>query len=94
MPLISIGNVPEKNDIKKIGKVENEGDLMVGCNVKVLLDSNIHYGVIQWIGTLPGTSPGKLMTAVELVIEMTRLNKLVQKYKEIYSNNISNNIFK
>jgi len=74
--LIFIGNTAEKNDIKKIGKVENEGDLMVGCNVKVLLDSNIHYGVIRWIGTLSGTSPGKLMTAVELVIEMIQLNEL------------------
>jgi len=40
---------------------------MVGSDVKVLLDSDIHYGVIRWIGTPPGTSPGKLMAAVELV---------------------------
>lgn len=62
-----IGNVPEKNEIKKLSKIENKEDLMVGSNVKVLLDSDVHYGVIRWIGTPPGISPGKLMAAVELV---------------------------
>lgn len=40
---------------------------MVGSSVKVLLDSDVHYGAIRWIGTPPGISPGKLMAAVELV---------------------------
>lgn len=48
---------------------------MVGSTVKVLLDSDIHYGVIRWIGTPSGTSPGKLMAAVELVSKMDLLNK-------------------
>ncbi|KAL6261106.1 hypothetical protein P5V15_008636 [Pogonomyrmex californicus] len=63
--LFKCGN-GEKNEIKKFNRIENRGDLMVGSNVKVLLDSDIHYGVIRWIGTPPGTSPGKLMAAVEL----------------------------
>lgn len=71
--LIAIGN-GEKNEIKKFNRVENKGDLMVGSNVKVLLDSDIHYGVIRWIGTPPCTSPGKLMAAVELVNKMDLLN--------------------
>lgn len=62
------GNALEKNEIEKF-KVENKGDLMVGSTVKVLLDSDIHYGVIRWIGTPSGISPGKLMAAVELVSE-------------------------
>ncbi|XP_032674065.1 ubiquitin carboxyl-terminal hydrolase CYLD isoform X6 [Odontomachus brunneus] len=60
------GNVSEKNEIKKFSKIENKEDLMVGSNVKVLLDSDIHYGVIRWIGTPSGISPDKLMAAVEL----------------------------
>lgn len=56
----------EKNEIKQFNRIENKGDLMVGSNVKVLLDSDIHYGVIRWIGTPSGTSPDKLMAAVEL----------------------------
>lgn len=48
---------------------------MIGSNVKVLLDSDIYYGVIRWIGTPPGTSPDKIMAAVELVSEMRRLNE-------------------
>lgn len=39
----------------------------MGSNVKVLLDSDVHYGIIRWIGTPPGITPGKLMAAVELV---------------------------
>lgn len=46
----------------------------MGSNVKVLLDSDIHYGIIRWIGSPPGTSPDKLMAAVELVSEMNVLN--------------------
>ena len=67
--LIAIGN-DEKNETKKFNRVENKGDLIVGSNVKILLDSDIHYGIIRWIGSPPGTSPGKLMAAVELVSEM------------------------
>ncbi|XP_024892132.1 ubiquitin carboxyl-terminal hydrolase CYLD isoform X1 [Temnothorax curvispinosus] len=63
--LFKCGN-GEKNEVKKFNRVENKGDLMVGSNVKVLLDSDVHYGVIRWIGTPSGTSPGKLMAAVEL----------------------------
>jgi len=62
---------------------------MVGSNVKVLLDSDIHYGVIRWIGTPPGTSPGKLMAAVELVSKMNVLNALFYiflKYNKTNSN--------
>ncbi|CAL1679254.1 unnamed protein product [Lasius platythorax] len=62
---IEKSNALEKNEIEKF-KVENKGDLMVGSTVKVLLDSDIHYGVIRWIGTPSGISPGKLMAAVEL----------------------------
>ncbi|EZA58756.1 Ubiquitin carboxyl-terminal hydrolase CYLD [Ooceraea biroi] len=64
--LFKCGNVPEKNEIKKFSRVESKGDLMVGSNVKVLLDSDFHYGVIRWIGTPSGASPGKIMAAVEL----------------------------
>lgn len=39
----------------------------MGSNVKVLLDSDVRYGVIRWIGTPPGITAGKLMAAVELV---------------------------
>lgn len=39
----------------------------MGSNVKVLLDSDIHYGIIRWIGTPPGITSGKLIAAVELV---------------------------
>ncbi|XP_029178751.1 ubiquitin carboxyl-terminal hydrolase CYLD isoform X1 [Nylanderia fulva] len=63
--LFKCGNPLEKNEIEKF-RVENKGDLIVGSPVKVLLDSDIHYGVIRWIGTLSGVSPGKLMAAVEL----------------------------
>ncbi|XP_011867998.1 PREDICTED: ubiquitin carboxyl-terminal hydrolase CYLD isoform X1 [Vollenhovia emeryi] len=63
--LFKCGN-GEKNEIKKFNKVENKEDLVVGSNVKVLLDADVHYGVIRWLGTPPGTSPGKLMAAVEL----------------------------
>ncbi|XP_077277307.1 ubiquitin carboxyl-terminal hydrolase CYLD isoform X2 [Temnothorax americanus] len=63
--LFKCGN-GEKNEVKKFNRVENKGDLIVGSNVKVLLDSDVHYGVIRWIGTPSGTSPGKLMAAVEL----------------------------
>lgn len=62
---------------------------MVGSNVKVLLDSDVHYGVIRWIGTPPGTSPGKLMAAVELVSKMDLLNELfyvLQKNNRTNSN--------
>ncbi|CAK9828478.1 Ubiquitin carboxyl-terminal hydrolase CYLD [Anthophora retusa] len=59
------GNTPEKNENKKNGRTENS-DLFVGSNVKVLLDSDVHYGVIRWIGTPPGITLGKLMAAVEL----------------------------
>ena len=59
------GNTPERNENKKFGHVENT-DLIVGSNVKVLLDSDVRYGVIRWIGTPPGITPGKLMAAVEL----------------------------
>lgn len=62
---------------------------MVGSNVKVLLDSEVHYGVIRWIGTPPGTSPGKLMAAVELVSKMDLLNELfyvLQKNNRTNSN--------
>lgn len=65
--LLVTGNAPDKNDIKKLSKIENKEDLMVGSSVKVLLDSDVHYGVIRWIGIPPGISPGKLMAAVELV---------------------------
>ncbi|RLU18404.1 hypothetical protein DMN91_008761 [Ooceraea biroi] len=64
--LLDYSNVPEKNEIKKFSRVESKGDLMVGSNVKVLLDSDFHYGVIRWIGTPSGASPGKIMAAVEL----------------------------
>lgn len=80
--------MPEKNEVKKFSRVENKEDLMVGSNVKLLLDSDIHYGIIRWIGTPPGTSPDKLMAAVELVSEMNRLNGLVQKYKKTNSNDV------
>ncbi|XP_072743812.1 ubiquitin carboxyl-terminal hydrolase CYLD isoform X2 [Anoplolepis gracilipes] len=63
--LFKRGNALEKNEIKKF-RVENKKDLMIGSTVKVLLDSDIHYGVIRWIGTPSGISPGKLMAAVEL----------------------------
>ncbi|KAL0104750.1 hypothetical protein PUN28_016403 [Cardiocondyla obscurior] len=63
--LFKCGN-GEKNETKKFNRIENKGDLMIGSNVKVLLDSDIHYGIIRWIGTPPGTSPGKLIAAVEL----------------------------
>ncbi|XP_043507747.1 ubiquitin carboxyl-terminal hydrolase CYLD [Frieseomelitta varia] len=59
------GNTPEKNENKKFGRTENV-DLIVGSNVKVLLDSDIHYGIIRWIGTPSGITSGKLMAAVEL----------------------------
>lgn len=49
---------------------------MVGSNVKVLLDSDIHYGIIRWIGTPSGISPSKLMAAIELVSKMDLLNEL------------------
>lgn len=43
--------------------------LSIGSYVKVLVDSDTHYGVIRWIG-LPGEShSNKLMAAIELVIE-------------------------
>lgn len=58
---------------------------MVGSNVKVLLNSDIHYGVIRWIGTPPGTSPGKLMAAVELVSKMDLLNC----YKRMKKNSLN-----
>ncbi|XP_050466126.1 ubiquitin carboxyl-terminal hydrolase CYLD isoform X2 [Cataglyphis hispanica] len=63
--LFKCGNAVEKNEIKKF-RVENKKDFIVGSTVKVLLDSDIHYGVIRWIGTPSGISPGKLMAAVEL----------------------------
>lgn len=63
--LFKCGNSLEKNEIEKF-RVENKGDLIVGSAVKVLLDSDIHYGVIRWIGTPSDVSPGKLMAAVEL----------------------------
>ncbi|GAB1864813.1 ubiquitinyl hydrolase 1 [Camponotus japonicus] len=63
--LFKCGNTLEKNEIKKF-RVENKKDLMVGSTVKVLVDSDIYYGVIRWIGTPTGVSPGKLMAAVEL----------------------------
>ncbi|XP_032674063.1 ubiquitin carboxyl-terminal hydrolase CYLD isoform X4 [Odontomachus brunneus] len=66
LSLLDYSNVSEKNEIKKFSKIENKEDLMVGSNVKVLLDSDIHYGVIRWIGTPSGISPDKLMAAVEL----------------------------
>ncbi|XP_076764486.1 ubiquitin carboxyl-terminal hydrolase CYLD [Xylocopa sonorina] len=59
------GSIPEKNENKKFSRTENS-DLIVGSNVKVLLDSDVHYGIIRWIGTPPGITPGKLMAAVEL----------------------------
>ncbi|XP_076671657.1 ubiquitin carboxyl-terminal hydrolase CYLD isoform X1 [Andrena cerasifolii] len=59
------GGTPEKNENKKFGRLENS-DLIVGSNVKVLLDSDAHYGVIRWIGTPPSITPGKLMAGVEL----------------------------
>ncbi|XP_048266234.1 ubiquitin carboxyl-terminal hydrolase CYLD isoform X2 [Bombus terrestris] len=59
------GNTLEKNENKKCGRTENL-DLIVGSNVKVLLDSDVHYGIIRWIGTPLGITPGKLMAAVEL----------------------------
>ncbi|XP_033334775.1 ubiquitin carboxyl-terminal hydrolase CYLD [Megalopta genalis] len=59
------GSTPEKNENKKFGRMENS-DLIVGSNVKVILDSDVHYGVIRWIGTPPGITPSKLMAAVEL----------------------------
>ncbi|XP_043265296.1 ubiquitin carboxyl-terminal hydrolase CYLD [Colletes gigas] len=59
------GNTPERNENKKFGWVENT-DLIVGSNVKILLDSDVHYGVIRWIGTPADITPGKLMAAVEL----------------------------
>nr|XP_012151128.1 PREDICTED: ubiquitin carboxyl-terminal hydrolase CYLD isoform X1 [Megachile rotundata]XP_012151129.1 PREDICTED: ubiquitin carboxyl-terminal hydrolase CYLD isoform X1 [Megachile rotundata] len=62
---LDFSNTPERNENKKFGHVENT-DLIVGSNVKVLLDSDVHYGVIRWIGTPPGITPGKLMAAVEL----------------------------
>lgn len=71
--LFVVGSVSEKNEIKKFSKIENKEDLMVGSNVKVLLDSDIHYGVIQWIGTPSGISPDKLMAAVELVTMTSNL---------------------
>ncbi|XP_070169496.1 ubiquitin carboxyl-terminal hydrolase CYLD [Polyergus mexicanus] len=63
--LFKCGNTLEKNEIKKF-RGENKKDLIVGSTVKVFLDSDIHYGVIRWIGTPSGISPGKLMAAVEL----------------------------
>ncbi|XP_076168390.1 ubiquitin carboxyl-terminal hydrolase CYLD isoform X1 [Ptiloglossa arizonensis] len=62
---IQSGSTPEKNENKKFARVENT-DLIVGSNVKVLLDSDVHYGVIRWIGTPSGITPSKLMAAVEL----------------------------
>ncbi|XP_053983257.1 ubiquitin carboxyl-terminal hydrolase CYLD [Hylaeus anthracinus] len=59
------GSTSEKNENKKCGRVENT-ELIVGSNVKILLDSDVHYGVIRWIGTPPGITPGKLIAAVEL----------------------------
>ncbi|XP_020282913.1 ubiquitin carboxyl-terminal hydrolase CYLD isoform X2 [Pseudomyrmex gracilis] len=64
--LFTCGNVSENSEVRKFSRVENKSDLIVGSNVKVLLDSDVHYGVIRWIGTPSGISPGKLMAAVEL----------------------------
>ncbi|KAG7207483.1 hypothetical protein KM043_009115 [Ampulex compressa] len=60
------GGTLEKNENKKFTRLDNTEDLIVGSNVKVLLDSEVKYGVIRWIGTPPGIAPGKLMAAVEL----------------------------
>ncbi|PBC32763.1 ubiquitin carboxyl-terminal hydrolase CYLD [Apis cerana cerana] len=62
---LNCSNTLEKNENKKFGRTENL-DLIVGSNVKVLLDSDIHYGIIRWIGTPPGITSGKLIAAVEL----------------------------
>ncbi|XP_026668806.1 ubiquitin carboxyl-terminal hydrolase CYLD isoform X2 [Ceratina calcarata] len=62
---VSYGSTPNKNENKKFGRTESS-DLIVGSNVKVLLDSDVHYGVVRWVGTPPGITPGKLMAAVEL----------------------------
>lgn len=63
--ITTYGNTLEKNENKKFGRTENL-DLIVGSNVKVLLDSDVHYGIIRWIGTPPGITSGKLIAAVEL----------------------------
>ena len=46
----------------------NTGDLSIGSCVKVLVDSDTHYGVIRWIGSPGGFKTDKLMAAIELVI--------------------------
>lgn len=54
----------------------------MGSNVKVILDSDVHYGVIRWIGTPPSLTPGKLMAGVELVRAM---GKNIQMESEVRS---------
>ncbi|XP_076242541.1 ubiquitin carboxyl-terminal hydrolase CYLD [Calliopsis andreniformis] len=64
-PYTQSGSTPEKNENKKLARTDKT-DLIVGSNVKVLLDSDVHYGIIRWIGTPLGIASGKLMAAVEL----------------------------
>lgn len=42
-------------------------DLGVGSVVEVQVDDHPHYGVIRWIGTIPGDRPSRKVAGIEMV---------------------------
>ncbi|XP_066594220.1 ubiquitin carboxyl-terminal hydrolase CYLD [Prorops nasuta] len=61
-----LGKALEKNENKRFGHCENYKNLSIDSVVKVCLGSDVHYGILRWIGTPAGMATGKLMAAVEL----------------------------
>ncbi|XP_015109435.1 ubiquitin carboxyl-terminal hydrolase CYLD [Diachasma alloeum] len=56
----------DKDESSKVVRKENGEKLHVGMAVEVGLGGENRYGVIRWIGNLPGLTPGKVMAAIEL----------------------------
>ncbi|KAK0162600.1 hypothetical protein PV327_006366 [Microctonus hyperodae] len=61
-----LDNLQKKHDVNQTTRKDNGDDLHLGSAVEVHLGSDTRFGVIRWIGNLPGSTPGKLMAAIEL----------------------------
>ncbi|XP_043284061.1 ubiquitin carboxyl-terminal hydrolase CYLD isoform X2 [Venturia canescens] len=59
-------SLPKKYGNNGIPKSEDTGDVKVDSTVEVSLGAETRYGVVRWIGTPPGVTPGKTIAAIEL----------------------------
>lgn len=57
----------ENNESSRWTERVNGQCLYVGNSIEVFIGSEVRYGIIRWIGNLPGLNPEKTIAAIELV---------------------------